>query len=114
MPTYDYACDECNNTVEIVQPFRSAPKRKCPSCGKLKLRRVISGGVGVVFKGSGFYVTDSRSSKSSKSTRSSSIAKDKVQSSETKSNKDTTSSTESKATSAPDKKTSAAQRNHKK
>lgn len=61
MPTYDYVCDACNHAFEIFQSFSEAPKKKCPDCGKRALRRVISGGVGLVFKGSGFYVNDSRS-----------------------------------------------------
>lgn len=60
MPTYDYVCDACNHAFEIFQSFSEAPKKKCPDCGKRTLRRVISGGVGLVFKGSGFYVNDSR------------------------------------------------------
>lgn len=65
MPTYDYACDECKHTLEVFQSFQESPKQECPKCGKLKLRRLISGGIGLVFKGSGFYVTDNRSSSTS-------------------------------------------------
>jgi len=61
MPTYDYQCDACNHTFELFQSFSDSVKRKCPECGKLKLRRLIGAGGAVVFKGSGFYQTDYRS-----------------------------------------------------
>lgn len=59
MPTYDYECDGCGNTLEIIQSFQDNPKKKCPKCGAFKMRRLISGGLGIVFKGKGFYVKDS-------------------------------------------------------
>ena len=55
MPHYNYKCEACNHTLEIMQSIKSAPKRKCPACGENKLRRLISGGGGVIFKGEGFY-----------------------------------------------------------
>ena len=61
MPTYDYHCDACGHDVEIFHSMSDAPKRKCPSCGKLKLKRQIGTGAGIIFKGSGFYETDYRS-----------------------------------------------------
>ncbi|MEM7306167.1 MAG: zinc ribbon domain-containing protein [Planctomycetota bacterium] len=61
MPTYDYVCDACGHTLEIFQSMTESPKRKCPSCGRLKLRRQIGTGGGILFKGSGFYETDYRS-----------------------------------------------------
>lgn len=64
MPTYEYACDSCGNGFEVVQKMQDAPVEKCPECGK-KVRRVLSGGIGISFKGSGFYVTDSHSSAAS-------------------------------------------------
>ncbi len=65
MPTYEYACSKCGEHLEIVQSFRDEPLKKCPACGG-RLKKVF-GNVGIVFKGSGFYKTDSRSgSKSSK------------------------------------------------
>lgn len=63
MPTYQYACTQCDERLEAVQSFSDAPLTECPVCGG-RLRKVFSA-VGVVFKGSGFYKTDSRSSKSS-------------------------------------------------
>ena len=61
MPTYDYQCDQCDHKFELFQGINDAKKRKCPECGKLKLRRLIGTGAAVVFKGSGFYQTDYRS-----------------------------------------------------
>lgn len=61
MPTYDYECDSCGHEFELFQTISEAVKRKCPECGKLKLRRLFGTGAAVVFKGSGFYQTDYRS-----------------------------------------------------
>ena len=61
MPTYDYLCAECGHALEIFQSMSESPKRKCPSCGKLKLKRQIGAGGGILFRGSGFYETDYRS-----------------------------------------------------
>lgn len=61
MPTYAYECDHCGHQFEKFQSMKDQPVRKCPECGKNKVRRVIHGGAGVLFKGSGFYQTDYRS-----------------------------------------------------
>lgn len=58
MPTYQYRCTQCGEDLEAVQKFSDAPLTICPSCGG-QLRKVFNA-VGVVFKGSGFYRTDSR------------------------------------------------------
>ena len=58
MPTYQYTCTECGEPLEAVQKFTDAPLAVCPACGG-RLRKVFSA-VGIVFKGSGFYRTDSR------------------------------------------------------
>ena len=58
MPTYQYRCTECGEDLEAVQKFSDAPLDTCPTCGG-RLRKVFNA-VGVVFKGSGFYRTDSR------------------------------------------------------
>jgi putative FmdB family regulatory protein len=58
MPTYEFACTECGNRVEVVRSFSDAPPTTCTVCGGV-LRKVFSP-VGIVFKGSGFYRTDSR------------------------------------------------------
>lgn len=60
MPTYVYRCQECNNHLEVIQKFSDAPLKTCPKC-QGQLHRVIHA-TGIVFKGSGWYVTDSRSS----------------------------------------------------
>ncbi len=61
MPTYEYACDACGKAFEEFQSITAAPLKKCPKCGKAKLKRLIGTGGGVIFKGSGFYTTDYRS-----------------------------------------------------
>ncbi|MCR4290041.1 MAG: zinc ribbon domain-containing protein [Candidatus Scalindua sp.] len=61
MPTYDYECNACNHTMELFQSITAKHIRKCPECGKLKLKRRIGTGSTIIFKGSGFYQTDYRS-----------------------------------------------------
>ena len=61
MPTYDYVCDACQHEFELFQSITEPVKRKCPECGKNKLRRLIGTGAAIMFKGSGFYKTDYRS-----------------------------------------------------
>ncbi|MGW5643897.1 FmdB family zinc ribbon protein [Saccharopolyspora sp. NPDC003752] len=68
MPTYQYACTECDHRFEAVQSFSEDSLSECPKCtGRL---RKLFNAVGIVFKGSGFYRTDNRSSNSSSSTTS--------------------------------------------
>jgi putative FmdB family regulatory protein len=57
MPTYEYECKECGHGFEVFQAMSDQPIKECPECGK-EVRRLIFGGTGVIFKGSGFYVTD--------------------------------------------------------
>ena len=61
MPTYDYECQACKHTFEKFQSITAKPIRKCPECGKSKVRRLLGTGAGIIFKGSGFYQTDYRS-----------------------------------------------------
>ncbi len=61
MPTYDYECNSCGHALEIFQGINDPVKKKCPECGKLKLKRLFGSGAAIVFKGSGFYQTDYRS-----------------------------------------------------
>lgn len=61
MPTYDYQCDACDHKFELFQAMSEPVKKKCPECGRPKLRRLFGTGAAVVFKGSGFYQTDYRS-----------------------------------------------------
>ncbi len=65
MPTYVYKCEECNYHFEQLQKFSDKPLKSCPRC-KGKVKRVIHP-TGIVFKGSGWYITDSRSSSTSTS-----------------------------------------------
>ena len=58
MPTYEYRCDSCEKNFDVVQSFHDDPVTACPTCGS-RVRKVF-GNVGIVFKGSGFYKTDSR------------------------------------------------------
>lgn len=62
MPTYDYLCNACGAELEIFQSITERPRRKCPECGKPRLQRQIGAGAGILFRGSGFYQTDYRSS----------------------------------------------------
>ena len=62
MPTYDYECESCGKSFEYFQSISESPKTKCPACGRQKLKRLIGAGAGFLFKGSGFYTTDYRSS----------------------------------------------------
>jgi putative FmdB family regulatory protein len=61
MPTYEYQCQACGKRFDLFQPITAAPVRRCPSCGRNKVQRLIGAGAGVLFKGSGFYQTDYRS-----------------------------------------------------
>ena len=70
MPTYQYQCTECGNALEVHQSFTDDALTECPAC-QGRLRKVFNA-VGVVFKGSGFYRTDSRSTSTSSDTSSSS------------------------------------------
>ena len=58
MPTYQYECDSCGHSMEVLQSMMDKKIKKCPECGQLKLVRLIGAGSGVIFKGTGFYETD--------------------------------------------------------
>src|SRR4051812_35211562 len=60
MPTYEYKCAACGHQFEKFQSITADPIKKCPECGKNKVQRLISTGAGLIFKGSGFYITDYR------------------------------------------------------
>ena len=60
MPTYEYQCDACGTVFEKFQSITAAPEKKCVACGKNKAKRLIGTGAGLIFKGSGFYITDYR------------------------------------------------------
>ena len=58
MPTYEYECPKCGHAFELVQSMRDEPLKKCPKCKKTGVKRLVGGGAGLIFKGSGFYITD--------------------------------------------------------
>ena len=62
MPTYEYHCQSCRKRHEIFQSITAKPLTQCPHCKKPTLKRVLGVGSGFLFKGSGFYITDYRSS----------------------------------------------------
>jgi putative FmdB family regulatory protein len=102
MPTYEYKCRDCGHQLEVVQSFTDDALTKCPSCRKKALRKVFSP-VGIAFKGSGFYKTDSRSSngKSASSTNGSSSEKsDKADKSSASSDAKTSSNSSSDSSSS--------------
>jgi len=72
MPTYDYKCGECGHVFEEFQSMKADPLKDCPNCGKPALKRLMAGGAGMIFKGSGFYLTDYAKSGSSSSRKDSS------------------------------------------
>lgn len=74
MPTYQYRCKDCANDLEVVQKFTDASLTECPHC-RGELRKVFNA-VGVVFKGSGFYATDSRSKNTATTTPAASTSSD--------------------------------------
>lgn len=61
MPTYQYQCSACKHAFEELQSMKDEPLTKCPKCKKKKLDRLLGTGAGLLFKGSGFYITDYRS-----------------------------------------------------
>lgn len=62
MPTYEYECAKCGHALEAFQSMSAKPLKTCPKCGKKSLQRLMGAGGGLIFKGSGFYITDYRSS----------------------------------------------------
>ncbi len=58
MPTYEYICTKCGHEMEAFQSMKEKPLARCPACRKVALKRRVSGGAGLIFKGSGFYITD--------------------------------------------------------
>jgi putative FmdB family regulatory protein len=102
MPTYDYECNACGHEFELFQSISAPVKRKCPECGKLKLRRLFGTGAAVVFKGSGFYETDYRSDSykkgAEKEKKASEQSSDKKKSGDTSSTKKTDSKSDTSGT----------------
>jgi len=88
MPTYEYACKNCGEHLEVVQSFKDEPLTECPNCGG-ELRKVF-GQIGIAFKGKGFYKTDSRpAGKSGRSEKSESKSESSSSGSSSSSSSDT-------------------------
>lgn len=106
MPIYEYECGACAERHEFIQKFSDAPKRKCPACGAIKLKRLVSAAA-FHLKGTGWYVTDFRDKDKKKggdsdAKGSDSDAKDSAKSSSTDSAKSSTEKTTEKATKSSD------------
>jgi len=81
MPTYEYQCEKCGLKFERFQSIKEEPIKECPECSGI-VKKLISAGVGIIFKGSGFYITDYRSENYEKEEK-----KEKEPASDTKSTK---------------------------
>src|SRR5690349_16683963 len=106
MPTYEYRCKDCGEDLEVVQSFTDDALTVCPSCGGT-LRKVF-GNIGVTFKGSGFYKTDSRSSSGAKSSKSSEKSESSSESSSSSDSSTKDSSTSTKSETKSDTKSTPA------
>ncbi len=98
MPTYDYECSKCGHRFEVFQSMTDEPKKRCPEC-KGKVQRLISGGAGIIFKGSGFYQTDYRSDGYKKAAAADTSSSSSSTSSTSKKSESTGGKKDSKATS---------------
>ena len=101
MPTYEYRCKDCGEHLEVVQAFTDDPLTECPACSG-PLRKVF-GNIGITFKGSGFYKTDSRSKSSA--TKSAESSDSSTDSSSSKTDTKAETKKESSSTSSSDAKT---------
>lgn len=111
MPTYEYICDNCGKQFEVFQSIKADALKKCEACGKDTLRRLISGGGGLIFKGTGFYLTDYKnkpSESSSSSSSSSTSSTSSTSKSDSKETKSTETKTESKTETKKDSSSSSA------
>jgi len=101
MPTYEYECPDCGHTFERFQSITAKPVRTCPACKKRKVRRLIGAGAALIFRGSGFYATDYRSSEyKSEAKADSSASSSSSSDSSDKSSKSSKSSDSSKGSSS--------------
>jgi len=66
MPTYEYVCAKCGHEMEAFQSMKDEPLKVCPACKKKALKRQVGGGAGLIFKGTGFYITDYKKKSGSK------------------------------------------------
>lgn len=104
MPTYDYRCTACEHAFEEFQSMTAPLLKKCPKCGKNKLERLIGTGAALMFKGSGFYITDYRSDSYKKGAEADKPASDSK--SDTKSDSKPETKSDSKAASTSESKPS--------
>lgn len=88
MPTYEYACPDCKYSFEEFQSITAKPVKVCPKCKGRKVKRLISAGAGLIFKGSGFYLTDYRKGNTTKDNSSKPKADSGSESSASKSSAD--------------------------
>ena len=104
MPTYGYECSTCKHSFDAFQKITADPLKSCPKCGNA-VRRLIEGGVGIIFKGSGFYTTDYKKSSSGDNGSSSKDRENssKESSSKESSSKDSSSSDSSSSSSSSEK-----------
>lgn len=100
MPTYEYACANCDTTHEVQQKMSDPTLTECPACGESGLRKLFSG-VGIHFKGSGFYRTDSRDTKTSTSSSATSSSSTSTSTSSPASTSSTSTSTTGSSSSTP-------------
>ena len=114
MPTYDYECDACGHEFELFQGINDPVKRKCPECGKLKLRRLFGTGAAIVFKGSGFYQTDYRSDSYKKGAEQDKKSKSDSSSSDSSSSDSSSSDSKSSQSKSSDSKSSGAKKSDSK
>lgn len=87
MPTYQYECETCDHSFEILQSMLDEKLKKCPQCGEDQLYRLIGAGSGIIFKGSGFYETDYKKKETPKSSSEGSSKAASVNSTEQKTDK---------------------------
>ncbi len=99
MPTYDYHCTACDHAFEEFQSMTAPLLKKCPKCGKNKLERLIGTGAALMFKGSGFYITDYRSDSYKKSAEADKPASDSKSESKSESMSETKSESKPASTS---------------
>ena len=110
MPTYEYRCKSCGDQLEVVQAFTDDALTDCPSCGAEGQLKKVFGNIGITFKGSGFYKTDSRSgsSTSTKKDGESTSTSGDSKPAETKSESTSSSAGDSSSTSKPSTSSSSA------
>lgn len=101
MPTYEYECQKCHHVFEKFQSISDPPAKRCPKC-RSKVKKLLSAGAGIIFKGSGFYQTDYRSDGYKKAAKA-----DKESGSETKKDSSGSSKTADKSGSSSKKKESS-------